>query len=78
MLTLFRALRKEQGGVAVAEEPVAAIEGVAINAAPVFADEGTHEEEQRAVGLVEVRYHTAHKAEAEARANDDARIGGEG
>ena len=44
-----------------------------VDAVPVVTDEGSDEQEERAVGLVEVRHHTTDDAVAVAGGDDDTR-----
>ena len=48
-------LGNEQGGIAVAEETEVVGQSVVVDLTPVATHEGTHEEEERGLGLVEVR-----------------------
>ena len=48
-------LGDEQGGIAVAEETEVVRQSVVIDLAPVATHKGTHEEQERGLGLVEVR-----------------------
>ena len=49
-----------------------------VDAVPVVTDEGSDEQQERAVGLVEVRHHTADDAVAVAGSDDDTRGEDEG
>ena len=71
----FYVLWDEQRTVAVAEEAEVVGEGVVVDAVPVVADEGAHQEEQGALRLVEVRYHAADDVILVARGDDDLRRG---
>ena len=53
-------------------------EGPVVDAVPVVTDEGGDEQQERAVGLVEVRHHTADDAVAVAGSDDDTRGEDEG
>ena len=71
-------LRQEQRAVAVAEEAEVVGECPVVDAVPVVTDEGGDEQQERAVGLVEVRHHTADDTVAVAGGDDDTRGEDEG
>ena len=61
----------EEGGVTVAEETEIVGEGVVVDFAPVAVDEGTHEEEERGLGLVEIGDEGLHDFVVVAGSDDD-------
>ena len=52
--------------------------GVVVNLAPIALHEGRHEQQQSALGLMEVGDDTSHDVECVARRNHDLRIGVQG
>ena len=64
-------LGDEEGGVTVAEETEIVGEGVVVDFAPVAVDEGTHEEEERGLGLVEIGDEGLHDFVVVAGSDDD-------
>ena len=68
-------LGNEQGGIAVAEETEVVGQSVVVDLTPVATHEGTHEEEERGLGLVEVRDKHTDDLVVVAWADDDLRAG---
>ena len=53
--TLFFFLRNEQGGIAIAQESEVVSQGIVIHLVPITTlQEGAHQEEQRALRLMEI------------------------
>ena len=47
-------------------------QGIVVDTLPIAFHEGRNEQEQRAAGLMEIRYHAAHNVESVARSDDNA------
>ena len=68
-------LRYKQGGIAVTKEPEVVSKGVIIDGLPVSVYKGGDEQEQGALGLVEVGYHHFHYVVLVTRSYDDLGAG---
>ena len=65
----------EQGGVAIAEETEVVSQGVVVDLVPVATHEGTHEEQERGLWLVEVGDEHTDDLIVVARTDDDLGAG---
>lgn len=72
---MVNSLGHQQRTIAVAQESEVMAEGIVVYFAPVAFDEGRHEQQQCALGLVEVGDDTLHDVERIARCYHDLRIG---
>ena len=72
---MVNSLGYQQRTIAVAQESEVMAEGIVVYLAPVAFDEGRHEQQQCALGLVKVGDDTLHDVERIARCYHDLRIG---
>lgn len=69
--------RNQQRGIAIAEETKIVVEGVLVDASPIASDEGTDEQQQRRLGLMEIGDEVTDDFVLVARHDDDLRGRGE-
>ena len=66
-------LRNEQTRVAIAQEAKVVPKCIVVNLAPIALEEGAHEQQQRALGLVKIGDEHLHDLVSVARRYDDLR-----